>query len=105
VKVSELRFFDPDTNESAHCKWEYDLPQEEPKQETLEDFIKRESQSANESVGMVKGATWQAKKMYSEEEVRELLTARCKHFGTTMTRFRELLLKQDLEWFEQHKKK
>lgn len=32
VKVSELRFFNPDTNESAHCKWEYDLPQEEPKQ-------------------------------------------------------------------------
>ena len=37
VKASELRFFDPDTNESAHCKWEYDLPQEEPKQETLEE--------------------------------------------------------------------
>jgi hypothetical protein len=31
VEVSELRFFDPDTNKSAHCKWEYDLPQEEPK--------------------------------------------------------------------------
>ena len=44
-------------------------------------------------------------RMYSEEEVIELLTARCKHFGTTLTPFRELLLKQDLEWFEQHKKK
>ena len=43
--------------------------------------------------------------MYSEEEVIELLTARCKHFGTTMTPFRELLLKQDLEWFEENKKK
>jgi hypothetical protein len=37
VKASELSIFDPDTNESAHCKWEYDLPQEEPKQETLEE--------------------------------------------------------------------
>jgi hypothetical protein len=44
-------------------------------------------------------------RMYSEEEVIELLTARCKHFGTTMTPFRELLLKQDLDWFEQFKKK
>ena len=47
----------------------------------------------------------QHERMYSEEEVIELLTARCKHFGTTMTPFRELLLKQDLEWFEQNKKK
>ena len=51
------------------------------------------------------GAKWQAERMYSEEEVIELLTARCKHFGTTMTPFRELLLKQDLEWFEENKKK
>jgi hypothetical protein len=47
----------------------------------------------------------QAERMYSEEEVIKLLTARCKHFGTTMTPFRELLLKQDLEWFEENKKK
>jgi hypothetical protein len=40
VKVSELRFFDPDTNKSAHCKWEYDLPQEEPKQEKEEEYFK-----------------------------------------------------------------
>jgi hypothetical protein len=53
----------------------------------------------------IKGAKWQQERMYSEEEVIELLTARCKHFGTTMTPFRELLLKQDLEWFEEFKKK
>jgi hypothetical protein len=82
----------------------------EPKQETVEeietigDFIKKESKSGNESVGIVKGAKWQTERMYSEEEVIELLTARCKHFGTTMTPFRELLLKQDLEWFEENKK-
>ena len=50
------------------------------------------------------GAKWQQERSYSEEEVIELLTARCKHFGTTLTPFRELLLKQDLEWFEQFKK-
>jgi DNA-directed RNA polymerase subunit RPC12/RpoP len=43
--------------------------------------------------------------MYSEEEVRELLTQRCKHFSTNVKPFNELLMKQDLEWFEQNKKK
>jgi hypothetical protein len=42
---------------------------------------------------------------YSEEEVIEILTKRCKHFGTNVKPFNELLLKQDLEWFEQNKKK
>jgi hypothetical protein len=44
-------------------------------------------------------------RMYSEEEVIEILTARCKHFGTNIEPFNKLLLKQDLEWFEQFKKK
>ena len=35
VEVHELRFFNPDTNESEHCKWELYIPKEEPKQETL----------------------------------------------------------------------
>ena len=42
---------------------------------------------------------------YSEEEVIELLTKRCKYFGTSVSPFNKLLLKQDLEWFEQFKKK
>ena len=42
---------------------------------------------------------------YSEEEVIELLRERCKHFGTSSSPFNKLLLKQDLEWFEQFKKK
>jgi len=45
------------------------VPEEEPEEEvaeTLEDFIKRESKSGNESVGIVKGVKWQAKRMYSE---------------------------------------
>ena len=42
---------------------------------------------------------------YSEQEVVELLTERCKHFGTSVKPFDKILLKQDLEWFEQNKKK
>jgi len=34
VEVSELRFFNQETGKSAHYKWEYDLPQEEPKQDS-----------------------------------------------------------------------
>ena len=47
----------------------------------------------------------QNKKMYTEEEVIEILTQRCKALGTENKFFQELLLKQDLEWFENYKKK
>ena len=47
---------------------------------------------------------YQTERMYSEEEVIEVLTQRCKEFGTKNEKFQKLLLKQDLEWFEQFKK-
>ena len=56
----------------------------------------------------IKQVDYVAKKqerMYSEEEVRELLTQRSKHWGTSVEPFDKLLLRQDLEWFEQNKKK
>ena len=37
-----------------------------PKQETLEEFIRIESKSANESIGIMKGVEWQSKRSYSE---------------------------------------
>jgi hypothetical protein len=40
---------------------------------------------------------------YSEEEVIELLTQRCNYFGTSLSPFNAILLKQDLEWFEKFK--
>jgi hypothetical protein len=46
-----------------------------------------------------------SKIMYSEEEVIDLLTRRCRAFGTKREPFFQMLLKQDLEWFEQNKKK
>jgi hypothetical protein len=93
------------------------IPQEEPKQETLEERIQyiaflhkqnlngRETEDELFEAGILAGIEETKERMYSEEEVIELLTARCKHFGTTMTPFRKLLLKQDLEWFEENKKK
>ena len=51
-------------------------------EETIEDFIKRESKSANESVGIVKGAKWMQERMYSEAiEFAEWI--RIKDFQTT----------------------
>jgi hypothetical protein len=97
------------------------IPQEEPKQETLEEAAQRlypiskegsmwmpsadDCNKANKQEGFIAGAKWQAERMYSEEEVIELLTQRSKHFGTKRKPFQELLLKQDLEWFKQFKKK
>lgn len=37
--------------------------------ETISDYIKRVSTSANESVGIMKGAKWQQERMYSEEDM------------------------------------
>ena len=83
------------------------------KQETLEEAAERVAKLKYgdtiyglERVNAFKeGAKWQAERMYSEEEVIELLTQRSKHFGTKRKPFQELLLKQDLKWFEQVKKK
>ena len=58
-----------------------------------------------EILGFIEGAKWQQERMYSEEEVRELLTQRSKHWGISVKPFDKLLLRQDLEWFEQFKKK
>ena len=44
------------------------------------------------------------KNLYTKKEVIELLTKRVKHFGTKRQAFNALLLKQDLDWFEKHKK-
>jgi hypothetical protein len=87
-----------------------------PKQETLEEaaenYVNRkgsipttELEDAIFKQGFLDGAKWQADRMYSEEEVIEILTQRSKEFGTKNEKFQKLLLKQDLEWFEQFKKR
>ena len=67
--------------------------------ETLEDFIRRESKSGNESVGILKGVIWQKEKSYSEEEVKKLIV----DFLFTKRIGREVGSVK--EWFEQFKKK
>ena len=75
------------------------------KQETLEEAAKNiipdrstsgwiDSFGATERIGFTKGAKWQAERMYSEEEVYEIL-AQFVNDAPTITK----------EWFEQFKKK
>jgi hypothetical protein len=95
----------------SHLRWH----NSKPKQQTIEEAA---AKHFNEEIfvegvtiqyalqeAFIIGAEWQAKRMYSEEEVIEVLTQRCKEFGTKNEKFQKLLLKQDLEWFEQFKKK
>ena len=71
--------------------------------ETISDYIKRVSTSANESVGIMKGAKWQQeqdKNKYSEEEAFNL----CREFAIFVQHNGPSYKKQQ-EWFEQYKKK
>jgi hypothetical protein len=103
------------------------IPKEEPKQETLEFIVdiekvamdklkskwghlytfgypKRpfptnyENDLNNVKVGLYEGAKWQAKRMYSEEEVLKIIQEckSCLSFGDEFN---------EIEWFEQFKKK
>jgi hypothetical protein len=58
------------------------IPQEEPKQETLEEAAEswlksktllKTSQAPGLLIGFIEGAKWQAERMYSEDEVRQML--------------------------------
>lgn len=79
---------------------------EKPKQETIEEAAEKYAEGfeynqpsehglfVNSFQGFISGANWQAKRMYSEEEVKEILMKT------------DRFLRADLDlWFEQHKKK
>ena len=58
----------------------------------------------------IKGANWQAKRMYSEEEVRVLIEKALSHndydlCGSLVTKDREIRTANFEVWFEQFKKK
>jgi hypothetical protein len=101
---------DKNWNYPLDKSWEYKLriiPQEEPKQETLEEAAKRLHQkglkddlSLSFHDGVKFGAKWQSERMYSEEEVFNL----CRDFVIFIQQKRPSYKKQ-LEWFEQFKKK
>jgi hypothetical protein len=107
VEVSSLGVCNKDTGECGHYKWEYDLPQEEPKQETLEEAAEKYAENEIKDRGTYKdklicsidfmaGAQCQAERMYSEEEVMHIVSEA----------LQSVLVTVDLEqWFKQFKKK
>jgi hypothetical protein len=100
---------DKNWNYPLDKSWEYKIiiPREEAKQETIEEAAEKYSekfhyaygqQSIFYQIGFKEGAKWQAERMYSEEEVLEIIRqyALEEHLITTS--------KPDI-WFEQFKKK
>jgi len=94
---------------------EINIPQEEPKQETLEEvaynYASKKLQrpitiytslDANvaEYVGFIKGAKWQQERMYSEEEVMDIIDSFIDNLEDYTPTFNSRQ-----EWFEQFKKK
>jgi hypothetical protein len=75
-------------------------PKEEPKQETLEEAAEQ-FEYTDGIYGFKQGAKWQAKKMYSEEEVYQLLYDLSAQVLNNKISTPKLLEK----WFEQFKKK
>jgi hypothetical protein len=71
-----------------------------PKQETLEEAAEKYKINIKEAIQF--GAKWQQERMYSEEEVIELLNEREDYLGSNPSIFDYLSNK---EWFEQFKKK
>jgi hypothetical protein len=83
--------------------YKINIPKEEPKQETLEEakqrVLKDNYVTANDGDIFEMGAKWQAERMYSEEEVIDLLQKM--NDWPTICEGRS-----DIEeWFEQFKKK
>ena len=89
--------------------------QEEPKQETLEEFIDKVDTPADFDQftfdeGIRVGAKWQQENSYSEEEVLELLQKALTHkdngeTGSLITAQGEIRTANFYSWFEQNKKK
>ena len=103
---------------NSECTSCYEEYEEEPKQETLEKAAHRiltqyGIKSIGQSIGvikvqelMVEMAKWQQERMYSEEEVLEILEHHTKYLETFIYQYID---KNDMEenkiWFEQFKKK
>jgi hypothetical protein len=67
---------------------------------TLEDAAERHYINCipSDRHSFINGAKWQAERMYSEEEVKEILEA-------TLIEYSDIVLADIPEWFEQFKKK
>ena len=77
------------------------IPKEKPKQETLEEAAENKYGLSDkywkDRIGFVHGAKWQAERMYSEEEVKQIIEA-------TLIEYSDFVLADIQEWFEQFKK-
>ena len=76
--------------------------------ETLEDAAECKSHHSEEDI--IRGAKWQAERMYSEDEVRELLMKALTHTdykfcGALVTAQQEIRTANFNVWFEEYKKK
>jgi hypothetical protein len=112
--VEELKYFNLDELRERHLKglphiysekigYKIIIPKEESKKETLEKVAKKQWGNVHRTgvLGFIEGAKWQAeqdKKMYSEEEVIQILINYLHYLTTNDGRTSE-------EWFEQFKKK
>jgi hypothetical protein len=106
VEVDESKYFD-----GSHGEYIIIIPQEEPKQETLEEAAEKwvfetnghkwsnNDNTAGDNYGSFKaGAEWQAKKSYSEEDLKLAYNdGQASIINKSYTRTEE--------WFEQNKKK
>ena len=72
------------------------------KQETLEEAAEKKyglsDQYWKDRIGFMHGAKWQAERMYSEEEVKQIIDA-------TLIEYSDFVLADIPQWFEQFKKK
>jgi hypothetical protein len=111
VETYSLGIENSDTGESGHYKYEIIIPQEEPKQETLEEAIRNngyhdQSIDAIWREGVHFGVKWQQeqnKKMYSDEDCYNTI-----HNLMTDIKLNGLVINDDIDlkkWFEQFKKK
>ena len=86
------------------------------KEETLEDAAERLTENVGRLkrqgyyLGVIDGAKWQAERMYSEDEVRELLMKALTHTdynlcGSLVTAQQEIRTANFNVWFEEYKKK
>ena len=97
-------------NDIWHNRYRIIIPKEEAKQETLEEVAENELRKQNWDTtitlpfnggfieGFQQGAKWQAEKMYSEEEVKQIIEA-------TLIEYSDFVLADIPKWFEQFKKK
>lgn len=89
------------------------IPQEEPKKETVEEAAENmwldPIKNLTSKMSFIEGAKWQQeqdKKMYSEEEVLEILEHHTSYLQTFISQYVDRNdMEENEEWFEQFKKK